>query len=135
MTVDISQDENDMVVEDLENLSFDDWKELFEQSPERFDVYRKRMLEHQITLAPEDSKQRLRGLMFQMECESAKSQTPLNYNLRLYAMMMEQFTELREKLQLLCSGDANSFAQKLTDKQSATVLPFNQRTKPLQTEI
>jgi len=130
-----SQNEYDIVVKDLENLGFDDWKELFEQNPERFEECRKRMLEHQITLAPENSRQRLRGLMFQMECESAKARSPLNYNQRLYAMMMEQFDELRESLQLLCKGDANVLAESLDNQSSATVLPFNRQVKTLQSDV
>ncbi len=134
MIVDPPKSEIDLAVEDLENLGFDDWKELFEQNPERFDECRKRMLEHQIAMAPECSRQRLHGLMFQMECESAKARTPLSYNQRLYAMMMEQFDELRERLQLLCTGDANTFAKSLNNQSSARVIPFDRQIKPLQSD-
>ena len=135
MTVDTPHNEKDIAVEDLENLDFDEWKTLFEENPEQFDKYRIRMLEHQIELAPEGSRQRLRGLMFQMECESKKSRTPQSYNQRLYSMMMAQFDELREKLQLLCYADANVVTEKLNNESSATVLAFERRAKTLQTEI
>ena len=129
---DTPQSVDEVLAADLENLGFDDWKALFEQSPERFDACRKRMLEHQITLAPEDSRQRLRGLMFQMDCESVKARSPLSYNLRLYAMMMEQFEELRRQLQVLCAADAN--AVRLKTRQSATIIPFQQAAKPSPSE-
>jgi len=124
---DTPQNDGEVLTADLENLGFDDWKDLFKQNPERFDAYRKRMLEHQITLAPESSRQRLRGLLFQMDCESAKARTPLSYNLRLYAMMMEQFEELRRQLQLLCATDANAVRQ--NTRRSATIIPFHQQAK------
>ncbi|MCP4490826.1 MAG: DUF3135 domain-containing protein [Gammaproteobacteria bacterium] len=120
---------DDVVVGDLEKLSFNDWKDLFEIDPERFELYRHRVLEHQITLAPEQSKQRLRGLMFQMDCEAKKAKTPLRYNLRLYAMMMEVFDELRSHLHALCANEAPAMAKQMQEPQLATVLAFDQHQK------
>ncbi len=130
--VDTPQSEDEVLTADLENLGFDDWKALFEQNPEQFDAYRKRMLEHQITLAPKNSRKRLRGLLFQMDCESVKARSPLSYNLRLYAMMMEQFEELRQQLQIICGKDTN--AVKLETRQSAVIIPFHQQAKPSPSE-
>ncbi|MCP4187059.1 MAG: DUF3135 domain-containing protein [Gammaproteobacteria bacterium] len=128
MIVDTPQSD-DVIAGDLEKLSFNDWKDLFEKDPECFESYRKRILEYQITLAPEQSKQRLRGLMFQMDCEAKKAQTLLSYNLRLYAMMMELFNELRLQLQALCMNDAQTITNQIEKPRLATVIAFDQRQK------
>ncbi|MCP3688485.1 MAG: DUF3135 domain-containing protein [Gammaproteobacteria bacterium] len=122
---------DDVVAGDLEKLSFNDWKELFEKDPERFELFRKRALEYQITLAPEQSKQRLRGLMFQMECEGRKAKTPLSYNMRLNAMMMEAFDDLRLHLQTLCTkeGQSPTPSTQVNEPRLATVLAFDKNQK------
>ncbi len=120
---------DDVAAGDLEKLSFNDWKDLFEKDPERFELFRKRALEHQITLAPEQSKQRLRGLMFQIECEARKAKTPLSYSMRLNAMMMESFDELRQHLQTLCNNEYQTSSEQVKEPQLATVLAFDQHQK------
>lgn len=119
--------EDEIQADELERFEFDEWKELFERDPELFDRYRKKLLEHQVTLAPESARPRLQGLIFQMEAEALRSPTPISYSMRLSAMMMESFDELREYLALLtgAKGDFdNAMAQK---NKSADIVPFNRR--------
>ena len=59
--------------DELEYLSFDDWKRLHEKDPEQFNYHRKLMLAHQISLAPEDIQPRLSGLLFRLDGEAARS--------------------------------------------------------------
>lgn len=116
--------EDEVLADDLENFEFDEWKELFERDPELFDRYRKKLLEHQITLAPESARPRLQGLMFQMEAEALRSPTPISYSIRLSSMMMEKFEELREKLALL-TGASDDFDKAFLQKpESAEIVPF-----------
>lgn len=115
--------------DELESLSFDDWKQLHEKDPEQFNDYRKQMLEHQISLAPEDMQPRLRGLLFQLEGEAARSRTILDYNRRLAEMMMELVEQLREQLQLISETQLA-----VTDKEnsilpSAEIIPFRSSKK------
>ncbi len=120
---------DEVVAGDLEKLSFNDWKDLFEKDPEHFELCRRRALEYQIAMAPESSRQRLRGLMFRMDCEAKTAKTPLSYNLRLYAMMMESFGELRQHLQTLCADEAQAVTGQAKEPQLATVLAFDQHQK------
>ena len=108
----------------LEEYSFDEWCALHDSDPQRFDAYRLKMLNDLIDAAPEDSKARLRGLMFKMEGEARRSRSQLGYNLRLSSMMMEMLDEMREQLCLLCSADVNELEDALAPASSAEVIPF-----------
>ena len=115
--------------DELENLSFDDWKRLHEKDPGQFDYYRKRMLEHQINLAPEDIQPRLRGLLFQLEGESARSRTILDYNCRLSEIMMELVEQLREQLQLISDAQLAVNVIEEPNLPSAEIIPFRSSKK------
>ncbi len=109
----------------LDDFTFDEWCALHEADPERFDAYRLKMLNDLIEAAPEDSKPRLRGLMFRMEGEARRSGSQLGYSLRLSSMMMEMLDELREQLYLLCTADAAELERSALPSSGAKVLPFN----------
>ena len=110
--------------DELENLSFDDWRQLHEKDPEQFNYYRKLMLEHQVNLAPEDMQPRLRGLLFRLEGESARARTLLDYNLRLSEMMMELVERLREQLQLISEAQLAGTVVEEPILPSAEIIPF-----------
>ncbi len=114
--------------ENLDDLTFEQWCELHESDPHRFDACRLKMLNDVIDSAPEASKPRLRGLMFRMEGEARRSKSPLGYSLRLSSMMMEMLEQMRERMFELCESDASKMEDRLQPK-SAKVLPFNQTDK------
>ena len=115
------------VPENLEEFTFDEWRDLHESDPQRFDHYRLRMLNDYIDAAPEASQARLRGLMFKMEGESRRSKSQLGYNLRLSAMMMEMLDEMRQQLSLLYAADVAELERSLLNPPSADVIPFVER--------
>jgi len=111
--------------EDLDKLEFDEWRGLYDRDPELFEHYRKLLLERQIQLAPESSKPRLLGLIFQMEAEAIRSRTPISYNLRLSAMMMDNFEQLRQQLALLTGAQTKINAALNPIRNSAEIIPFD----------
>ena len=115
--------------EELEKLCFDDWKQLNERDPDQFNYYRKKMLEHQIALAPEDMQPRLRGLLFQLEGEAARARTPLSYNIRLSEMMIELVDKLRSQLQLICETQLVGAVVEKPVMESAEIIPFRVKEK------
>lgn len=119
--------DKEVQAEDLEKFEFDEWKELYESDPELFDRYRKQLLEHQIAIAPESARPRLQGLMFQMEAEARRSPTPISYSMRLSAMMMDSFDELRQKLALLTGTKADLDKAMQQEPQSADIIPFESK--------
>ena len=82
------------------------------------------LLNDLIDAAPDESKPRLRGLMFKMEGESRRSKSQLGYNLRLSSMMMEMLDELREQLYLLSVGDISEIEKASMRPSGAEVIPF-----------
>ncbi len=123
-----SKDDPEIALElpdNLDDFTFDEWCALHEADPERFDACRLKMLNDLIDSAAEDSKPRLRGLMFRMEGEARRSGSQLGYNLRLSSMMMEMLDELREHLNLLCTADAAELEQSAPRSTAATIIPFD----------
>jgi DNA-directed RNA polymerase len=121
-----------LLPEELNKLEFDDWKNLYNSDPELFEKYRKQLLEQQIALAPESSRPRLLGLMFQMEAEALRSRTPIGLSLRLSAMMMDEFEKLRQYLALI-TGDRTEINTSLqSNQQTAEIIPIN-RFRPEET--
>ena len=110
--------------DNLDDMSFDDWCEMHRADPQRFESCRLKMLNDLIDSAPEESKPRLRGLMFQMEGESRRSRSQLGFNLRLSAMMMEMLDEMRAQIHLLCKADARELEQRMLEPERAEVIPF-----------
>ncbi len=120
--------EKEILADDLEKFEFDEWRDLFESDPELFERCRKKLLQHQITLAPESARPRLLGLMFQMEAEAIRSPTPISYSLKLSAMMMEKFDELRQKLNLLTGANADYEKVLQHEPESADIIHFSRKS-------
>jgi len=122
-----SEDDPEIALEfpdNLEDLSFDQWCEIHQSDPRRFDSYRLKILNDLIDSAPEESKLRLRGLLFRMEGESRRSKSQLGYNLRLSSMMMEMLDDMRAQIHLLCAADIDEMQDRLLTPASAKVIPF-----------
>ncbi len=113
---------------ELEALDFDEWRRLHEEDPELFDQYRMQMLNDLIDSSPESSKPRLKGLLFQMECESKRSKSPYAYNMRLSAMMMEMLDNLHHKLVDFCNNDEQD-PEISKPEVNAAILPFRASSK------
>ena len=112
-----------------EDLSFDEWVNLHDSEPERFEKFRKKLLNDFVDSAPERSKARLKGLIFQMEVEAIKSKSQMAYNIRLSSMMMEMFEELSFQLNQLATNDIKGMEQHQRSTKSAVLLPFKRVPK------
>lgn len=112
-----------------EDLSFDEWKDLYDSEPERFEIYRKKLLYDLVNSAPERSKPRLRGLIFQMEAEAIRSKTPIAYSMRLATMMMEMVGELSYQLNRFVTNDSKDGEQNQSPTKTAKILSFNRPSK------
>jgi len=110
--------------ENLEDLNFDEWRQLHESNPRCFEQYRKKLLCELIQSAPKRCRPRLRGLMFQMESESKRCGSSLSYNLRLFSMMVESLDELTNHLNQLCSANIQNYNIEKSTRPKAKVLPF-----------
>jgi len=117
--------------EQFEDWSFEEWCGLHERDPEAFEACRLRMLNNLIETAPEESRPRLRGLMFRMEGESRRSKSQLGYVLRLSSMMMEMLDEMRAHLSSLVASDA---ARVENPAQPAEVIRFEPRARNEETD-
>lgn len=117
-----------------EDLSFDEWVALHESEPQRFEKYRKQLLNNIVDSAPEQSKARLRGLIFRMEAESIKSKSQMAYIIRLSSMMMDIFEELNCQLNKLVTNNFKDMEQDHPPVKSAILLPFNRALKTKNTK-
>jgi len=111
------------------DLSFDEWIALHDSEPERFEKYRKKLLNNLVDSAPERSKARLKGLIFQMEAEAIKSKSQMAYNIRLSSMMMDVVEELMCQLNQLVTNNFNDMEPDHPPVKSAILLPFNRAPK------
>jgi hypothetical protein len=112
-----------------EDLSFEEWVDLHDSEPERFEKYRKKLLNNLIDSAPERLKPRLKGLIFQMEAEAIKSKSQMAYNIRLSRMMMDMVEELMCQLKQLATINCKDMEQDHPPVKSAILLPFNRAIK------
>jgi hypothetical protein len=112
-----------------EDLSFDEWVDLHDSEPERFEKYRKKLLNNLVDSAPEQSKPRLRGLIFQMEAEAIKSKSQMAYNIRLSSMMMDMVDELMCQLNQLVTNNFKGMEQDHPPVKSAMILPYSRAPK------
>ena len=111
------------------DLSFDEWVDLHDSEPERFEKYRKKLLNNLVDSAPERSKVRLKGLIFQMEAEAIKSKSQMAYNIRLSSMMIDMVEELMCQLSQLVTNNSKIMEQNHPPVKSAIILPFNRTSK------
>ena len=113
----------------FEDLSFDGWINLHKSEPERFDKYRRKLLNDLVESAPERSKARLKGLIFQMEAEARRAKSLMAYNIRLAMMMMDTLGELNDQFKQLVADKFPHLKQNQSPAKTATVLSFNRQTE------
>lgn len=117
------------IPDNLDQLSFDEWCNLHQSDPRRFETCRLKILNDLIESAPIVSRSRLRGLMFRMEGESRRSKSQLGYNLRLSSMMMEMLDDMRAQIHLLCAADISELESQPGNPESAKIIPFDAARK------
>lgn len=118
---------------------FDTLKEIAEKDPEALECYRQHLISSAIMDAPTDSRARLRGLQFQIDCQRRLQSTPLAACIKISGMMHDSFYQLTGLLNhfsghspLLPGGNTLSQEdQSLSPKsaksrrsQTATILSF-----------
>ncbi len=75
-----------------ESFDFEYWAALARKNPEAFESMRQKCLEALIEQAPEHSKQRMRGLQWQIDQTRARSANPMAACLNISKMMWESVT-------------------------------------------
>lgn len=82
------------------------------------------MLNDLVESAPERSKARLKGLIFQMEAEARRAKSLMAYNIRLATMMMDTLGELNDLFKQLVGGKFPHIGQNQPLTKTTKVLPF-----------
>lgn len=100
-------------------LDFDEWLTLASKDPAGFEAKRRKVLDAVIAQAPEERRQRLKGLQWRVDQLRGRSPTPLAACILLSEMMWESFAGengLVEALRGECSPD-----RKPRDRHSAVI--------------
>ena len=78
-----------MLSSSKEAFVFDDWKELAETNPQKFEQTRESMIAGIISSAPEKCRHRLEGLQWRIDMERKRSSNPMSACVRISSMMMD----------------------------------------------
>ena len=81
--------------------SFEDMVKMHKEDPEGLELLRKQAVKEIIDNAPENSKRRLEGLQFQIDCIRRTSKNPVDAMIKVSNMMKESFEDLRKNLNAL----------------------------------
>lgn len=71
-------------------FDFDEWRLLFETSPDAFEERRREAIESAIHLAPPDRQRRLRGLQWQIDVIRSRYKHPVAASSKLFQMMWDK---------------------------------------------
>ena len=71
--------------------NFDEWRVLAQEDPVAFEQRRSRLIDDCIQGAPDNLRQRLRGLQFRIDMERRRAHTPLGACIRISGMMWDAF--------------------------------------------
>ena len=104
-------------------LNFETWMELWQDSPETFEYLRNKRINAYIESAPESYRDRLRCLQWKIDKVRERAANPLAATIAISKMMWESFSELGEKYRELSA--VLDGAEPARPSRSATVLPFN----------
>ncbi len=77
---------------------FDELKEMAENNPEALEALRKTLVNEVIEKAPEEKRDRLKGLQFKIDAKIKTSRTPFESMCKIYDEMMDSFDQLNEQL-------------------------------------
>ncbi|MGB1092778.1 MAG: DUF3135 domain-containing protein [Oceanobacter sp.] len=78
--------------------SFDELRNLAENSPEQLEALRQQLIEETISQAPADCERRLRGLQFQIDMERRRAKTPMASCIRISKLMHDQLHKLKASI-------------------------------------
>lgn len=110
--------------------NFDELLKLAKTNPEALEQFRQEQVEKIISEAPDSSKQRLRGLQFQIDAQrQIHHDSPLGSCMKISLMMHESFAELRGWLNQVTgvNDPLRIEADMIQEEESATaakILPF-----------
>lgn len=77
---------------------FDDLVELASTDPDRLENLRRLLIEDLIDHAPDNQRQRLKGLQFTIDMERRRAKNPVQCCVRMSQMMYDRVADLRESL-------------------------------------
>ncbi len=125
----MKKNRSDLAANDAElNFDFDEWVELYRQSPEQFEQRRLQWCHQVIDSAPQAYQRRLSGILFQINMEKRRSRNPIQHCMRISQMMWDKFDELNSGLQTLCKDPVNALLspeqQQYGQKIQGQVLAF-----------
>lgn len=104
---------------------FDTLKEAAETSPEALENFRQHAIEAAIQNAPQNTRERLRGLQFQIDSQRRLHSTALGSCIKISGMMHDSFFSLREHISQLTNPQA---ALLITENRPlSSVLKFQPR--------
>ncbi len=126
----MKKNRSDYAVNDAElNFDFDEWVELYRQSPEQFEQRRLNWSRRVIEDAPKSYQRRLSGILFQINMEKRRSSNPIQHCMRISQMMWDKFDEMNSGLQALCNDPIKSLLspeqQQYGQKIQGQVLAFS----------
>lgn len=108
----------------LNELNFQTWMELWQDSPETFESLRSKRINAYIESVPERHRERLRCLQWKIERVRERAANPLAATIAISEMMWTSFNDLGERYRELADL-AQGRRSNLPSRRSATVLPFN----------
>ena len=104
-------------------LNFETWMELWQDSPETFEHLRVKRINAYIDNAPEACRERLRCLQWKIDRVRECAANPLAATIAISEMMWKSFSDLGERYRELATIIEGG--QVSRPSRSATVLPFN----------
>lgn len=105
----------------VELPGFDTLRYLAEHDPDRLELLRNALTEMLIARSPAESRQRLRGLQFQINARVKLASNPIAACLAVSSMMHDTLSQLQRTL---VEGPDEAVAQ----QKSARIIPFRLRT-------
>jgi len=84
---------------------FDTLMEIAQKDPDALEQFRRQAVEATILAAPKSSRQRLRGLQFQIDSQRQLHSSPMGCCLKLSEMMHDSFHHLQSLLAQLVQAD------------------------------
>jgi hypothetical protein len=108
----------------VELPGFDTLRYLAEHDPKRLELLRNALTEMLIARSPEESRQRLRCLQFQINARVKLASNPIAACITVSAMMHETLGQLQRTL---CDGPD----ELIVEQRSARIIPFRARAKTI----
>lgn len=108
----------------LELPGFDTLRYLAEHDPERLELLRSTLTEILIARSPAESRQRLRGLQFQIDARVKLARNPIAACLAVSSMMHDTLDQLQRTL---CDGPDDTIAP-----VNARIIPFRPRKQSIE---